>query len=300
MAKRVILSLVLILAMCAAVIGGVFVATTFTDAINISTTTENLPITGDKVTDWNGKINILVLGREDQYQNTLLTDTIVFFQIDGKAKTIRELSIPRDTRVKYGNGYVKINSVYASKDRELATMKMIKSITGLPINYYVTVGTAGFENIINYLGGVDITVDKPMKYSDPAQNLYINIPEGTIHMDGLTAEEYVRFRKGSAGYDGSDTERVARQQGFIQALIKQKLTPANILNAGGIFTEVKNNINTNLTLSNVLDLASKVKGMDLNNIQTYTLEGTAQTINGASYWILDMNKISTDVLPYFQ
>jgi len=300
MTKRVILSLFLILAMCSAVIGGVFVATTFTDAISPAYTENGELIPVDQVSDWNGKINILVLGKEDQYQNTLLTDTIILFQIDGKAKTIKTLSIPRDTRVKYGNGYVKINSVYASKERELAAMKMVKSITGLPINYYVTVGTKGFQNIIDYLGGIDITVDKPMKYSDPAQNLFINIPAGAQHMNGKIAVEYVRFRKGSAGYDGSDTERVARQQGFIKALIKQKLTPANILNAGGIFNEIKKNINTNFTLSNVVDIANKVKGMDFNNIQSYTLEGYPQTIGGASYWILDMNKINADVLPNFK
>jgi len=300
MTKRVIMSIVLLIIMCSAVIGGVFAATSFTAIINVAKTADNIDIQGDAVTNWNGKINILVLGREDQYQDTLLTDTIVLFQIDGTTKTVKELSIPRDTRIKYGSSYMKINAVYASKNRELATMQAIKSIINIPINYYVTVGTSGFINIINYLGGVDITVDSPMKYSDPAQNLSINIPAGTQHMDGKTAEEYVRFRKGSAGYDGSDTERVARQQGFIKALMKQKLTPANILNAGGIFNEVKKNINTNLTLANVVDLASKVKGMDLSNIQTYTLDGTAQTIGGASYWILDTNAISKDILPNLQ
>jgi len=300
MTKRVILAIIFIIVMCSAIIGGVFAATAFTSVINIARTTDNVDIKGDAVTNWNGKINILVLGKEDQYQNTLLTDTMMLFQIDGATKTIKELSIPRDTRVKYGNSYMKINSVYASKDRELAVMQEVKAITGLPINFYVTIGTSGFVNIINYLGGIDITVPAAMKYSDPAQHLYINIAAGFQHMDGQTAVDYVRFRKGSAGYDGSDTERVARQQGFVQALIKQKLTPANILNAGGIYNEIVKNINTNLTLANVVDLASKVKGMDLSNIQTYTLAGSAQTIGGASYWVLDMNAINKDVLPNFQ
>jgi len=296
MKKRVFLSIFLIIIMCSAVIGGVFVATTFSAAINPSVTDSGMEIPVDPV-DWSGKINILVMGTD---KSTQLTDTMVLFQIDGDNKTIKSLSIPRDTRIKYGSGYTKINSVYASKNKELATMQAIKSITGLPINYYVTVGLDGFVNIIDYLGGVDITVDMPMKYNDPAQNLHINIPAGTIHMDGLTAEEYVRFRKGSAGYDGSDTERMRRQQGFLKALINQKLTLSNIARAGSIFNEIKKYVNTNFTLAQVVDLATKMKGIDLGSIQQYEISGYPQTINDISYWIVDTKTLNSDVLPNFK
>jgi len=296
MGKRVFLSFFLILIMCSAVIGGVFVATTLSQEINVGRTEEGREIPGDKV-NWNGKINILVIGLD---KSSRLTDTIILFQIDGKNKQIRSISIPRDTRVKSGKGYSKINSLYAGKDRELATMKMVKSLTGLPIHYYATINLDGFKNLVDYLGGVEITVDKDMKYKDPYQNLYIDIPAGTHLMDGNMAEQYVRFRKGSSGYDGSDVQRTKRQQYFIKALIKQHLTLSNITRAGDIFNEMKKYLTTNFTISEVWDLSKKIKGFDMENMENYDLSGYSQTIADISYYIFDKAKFDAEVLPKFR
>ncbi|MCL2740312.1 MAG: LCP family protein [Oscillospiraceae bacterium] len=296
MGKRVFLAFFLILVMCSAVIGGVFVATSLTQEINPSFGPGGKPIVGDRP-DWSGKINILVIGTDG---SSKLTDTIILFQIDGKNKVIRSIPFPRDTRVPWGKGHTKINALYASKDKEMATMKMIKSMTGLPIHYYVTIGLEGFRNFIDYLGGVEITVELAMKYKDPYQNLFIDIPAGTHHMNGKMAEQYVRFRKGSAGYDGSDVQRTQRQQEFVKALIKQKLTLANITKAGDIFNEIKKYVQTNFTISEVSDLALKVKGFDPSNFESYELSGHSQTISEISYYIFEKNKFDADVLPNFR
>ena len=295
MGKRVFLSFFLILVMCSAVIGGVFVATTFSQVIN-PRQIDGVDIPVDRVPDWNGKINILVLGKDTGTR----TDTIILFQIDGKNKQLRSISFPRDTRVKWGNGYNKINAVYTGKEKELAVMKTVKALTGLPIHYYVTVGLDGFRNIVDYLGGVTITVEKDMKYKDPYQDLYIDIPAGTHHMDGKMAEGFVRFRKGSAGYDGSDTQRTKRQQYFIRALIKQKLTLSNIAKAGDIFNEMKKYLVTNFTLSQAIDIANKARGIDSASMESYDLSGYPQTINDISYYIFDKAKFDAEVLPNFR
>jgi len=296
MGKRVFLSFFLILVMCSAVIGGVFVATTFSQAISMGHTDEGIDIPGDARPNWSSKINILVVGKD----NNTLTDTIILFQLDGKNKQLRSISFPRDTRVKRGTGYVKINSIYAGKEKELGLMKTVKSLTGLPIHYYVTINLEGFRNLIDYLGGITITVEKAMKYKDPYQDLFIDIPAGTHLMDGKMAEGYVRFRKGSAGYDGSDVGRTKRQQDFIKALIKQKLTLSNIAKAGDIFEQVKKYIITNFTVAQAIDIANKAKGIDPASMESYELCGYPQTINDISYYIFDKAKFDAEVLPNFR
>ena len=75
----------------------------------------------------------------------------------------------------------------------------------------------GFEKVIDALGGVEIEVEKPLKYVDRAQDLYIDIPAGKQLLDGEKALQYVRFRYDPLG----DIGRIKRQQEFLQALLSK-------------------------------------------------------------------------------
>jgi LCP family protein required for cell wall assembly len=269
----------LALIMCVSIIGGVFVANSFMTALNPALTEDGEVIEADM--PLGDDMNILVLGTDG---SSLLTDTMILFHIDTKTRTLKTLSIPRDTRVKYNNSHIKINSAYGYKGREKSTIEAVKTLTGLPVNYYVTVGLNGFRGIIDYLGGVDINVPKDMYYSDPAQKLNINLKAGMQHMDGATAEKYVRFRK---GYVDQDIGRMHAQQEFIKELIRQKFTLANIVRAKSIFEELKKYVSTNYTLGEIVSTANKLKGMDTTNILSFDVPGEARTIDNISYWVAD-------------
>src|SRR5664280_432242 len=103
--------------------------------------------------------NILLLGADFRKGDTAYrTDTMIVARIDSQAKKVWMLSIPRDTKVLIpGHGYQKINAAHAFGGAEL-TVKTVKQFTGLPINHYMEVNFTGFENAVNQMGGIWVSV----------------------------------------------------------------------------------------------------------------------------------------------
>ena len=66
-------------------------------------------------------------------------------------------------------------------------------ILEIPVNYYARINLEGFRNIIDILGGVEFNVPFDMLYDDPAQNLHISLEKGLQILDGVKAEQLVRF-----------------------------------------------------------------------------------------------------------
>ena len=101
-----------------------------------------------------------------------------------------------------------------------ARSRRCKDLTGLPINYLITVNFRGFKQIVNKLGGVWIDVDR--RYfndntgSAATTTRTINLQPGYQRLTGGSALDFVRFR-----HTDSDFYRVARQQLFVKALKQQ-------------------------------------------------------------------------------
>jgi len=122
-----------------------------------------------------GRINILVLGMrgENLPGGGLLADSIQVVSIKPAENKIAMISIPRDLYVTVpGTGdRQKINAVHAygeqkSKGQGLEDMKTIASeVTGLPIHYAASINFTGFKQLVNAIGGVDVTLDKPFSES---------------------------------------------------------------------------------------------------------------------------------------
>ena len=113
-----------------------------------------------------GRVNVLVLGIGGQgHEAPTLSDTILILSIDPKTKDAAMLSVPRDLYVKIpGNGYGKINSANAYGGPELAS-KVVSSVVGVPIHYYVQIDFSGFKQAVDAVGGINVTV--PTAVSDP-------------------------------------------------------------------------------------------------------------------------------------
>ena len=161
-----------------------------------------------------------------------LSDTLMLVRADPSTKTISLLSFPRDLdvpiycpRSKSDNtGYVassddRINSAY-SRCGETGTVLTVKHLTGLPINYLITVNFHGFKEVVDKLGGVWMDVDRRYynKNTGAYYNDYANInpPPGYQLLSGQQALDFVRFR-----HTDDDLHRNARQQEFVQALRAQ-------------------------------------------------------------------------------
>jgi LCP family protein required for cell wall assembly len=219
----------------------------------------------------NGQINILILGIGGKgHDGSDLTDTMIFASISLANHSISLISIPRDIWIPEIRA--KINSAYywgeTQPERGGAlnfSKQIVTEVMGQPINYALVIDFSGFQDIINTLGGVDVTVDRSFtdtKYpiagrendtcgGDPTlvcRYLTIHFDQGLTHMDGTTALEFVRSREGDNG-ENTDFARSARQQKVIAAVGKKIMSFTTIVSPAkdlAILKAVKASVETDL------------------------------------------------------
>lgn len=228
------------------------------------------------------KINILVVGVD---KDGTRSDVNMLFSLDPKEKTINLLSVPRDTRVEFKKGsYGKINACIGKENGEELLIETVKELTGMPINNFCRVNFEGLRNIIDILGGVEFDVPIDMDYDDPAQDLHIHLKKGKQTLNGSDAEGLLRFRK---GYATGDLGRIDMQQEFLKEMIEQKLSPKYIFKAVPVIKEIKENIETDMSVMYILKYAWKFRDSDKIEFNSYTLPGTPKMIGGVSYYVCD-------------
>lgn len=205
-------------------------------------------------------INVLFIGPDVSGSNY---DTLLIASMDPTDGQIRLVNLPRDLYIDYGEsvlgplakmspvtmnstparkinaahiigkriGYRKDDSRFGSPDYDF-TADLIQEVFGIIIDDVVIVKPSSFRKIVDFFGGVDIQVPYRMKYSDPTQDLVINLEKGLRHLNGAQAEGFVRFRQ---GYDENgkfrsygDLERKTNQNAFFKAFATQHLTAANL------------------------------------------------------------------------
>lgn len=145
-----------------------------------------------------------------------------------------------------------------------ATKDAVSGATGLTVQFYVLVDMAGFEQLIDALGGVTVTIDERLPIGGDAQGNGVEgyLEPGEQHLDGYDALWFARSRYGSAA---GDYDRMERQR-QLQAAMLAQLKPANVLLR---FQEVAaagaNIVETDIPesmLGRFVDLASKAREFD--------------------------------------
>jgi LCP family protein required for cell wall assembly len=106
-----------------------------------------------------------------------------------------------------------INSVYPAAGAG-CVLKTVESLTDVRIDQTVVIDFAGFRQMVDALGGVPVTLPRPVA----DRNSGLNLPAGEHRLDGRQALAYVRVRHGLG--DGSDLARIKRQQQFLAALVR--------------------------------------------------------------------------------
>jgi LCP family protein required for cell wall assembly len=173
-----------------------------------------------------------------------LSDTVMLARADPVSHTISLLSFPRDLEVPIYCGVYpghvvasqdRINSAY-SRCQEEGTVDTVKHLTGLPVNYLITVNFHGFKEVVDKLGGVWLDVDRRYynKNTGAGYDNYanINLEPGYQLLSGQQALDFVRFR-----HTDSDLVRNARQQEFVRAFREQ-------VSQSFSFTELPSLVNT--------------------------------------------------------
>lgn len=213
-----------------------------------------------------------------------LADVMMLIKFDPETKKIVMLSIPRDTRTRIeGYGIKKINAANVDGGPALTAKAVSNLLGGVGIDRYVRINVLGVGKLIDALGGVTVYVPKDMKYKDDSQHLYINLKAGKQHLGGDQALQLLRFRHDELG----DIGRIQRQQMVLRALIEQTLNPATVSRLPDILNAVKENIDTNLSVEELVALVGFGTRTNRSNMQMLMLPGrfSGKDEYDYSYWI---------------
>ncbi|MDC7232488.1 MAG: LCP family protein [Spirochaetales bacterium] len=188
-------------------------------------------------------------------------DTMILLYADSDAGQMRMLSVPRDL---YYRGQ-KINAIYRQQGPD-ALMSALSSITGLEIRNYVGIDMYAFIDVVNILGGIDVTLDEALV--DPTYKVRENgrwstlyYPKGTHHLDGIAALRIARSR-----HTSSDFERAVRQQKVIAAL-KDTVTDMGLGDINKIYDIVQTSgkyVESNLSTADMVKYFLSYKDFDIS------------------------------------
>lgn len=229
------------------------------------------------------RVNILILGIGGPgHDGPYLTDTMIVASVQPSTGQVALLSIPRDLVVDIpGYDFRKINNVLSfGRDQqypgggEALTVKVVSDLLDVPIQYYARVDFTAFKDIVNRVGGVDVTINRAFSdfsYPDESHGYQtVRFAAGPQHMSGDTALKFSRSRHGTNG-EGSDFARSARQQKLLVGL-KEKLlsfgTLANPKRISDILGTIGQHSQTNMEVWEMVRLAKiaeKVNGDTIVN-----------------------------------
>lgn len=141
---------------------------------------------------------------------------------------------------------------------------------GINIDYYVKINFSGFENIINALGGVDVTLD----YSLTIGNGAFTVHPGVNHLNGTQALAFSRERK---AYADGDRQRGRNQMMIMEAAIKKACTPAILSNYSSVLSAVSDSVITNMSYDDLAALAQ----MQLSEMPSWNVKQISVTGSGS-------------------
>lgn len=244
------------------------------------------------------RINILLIGKDYNHTNKGIlytkasrSDTLIVFSLDLNNKTVSALSIPRDTYVAERRG--KINAAFAQGGATMA-VETVGKLIGVQPDYYIALKPDGVKELVNEVGGVEVTALDAMKYDDNWGGLHIDLPAGTYKINGDQAVGYTRFRKPNEGLPHSkeegDARRMARQQNLVRAMVAQAKNPAVLMRADSLVKVAYNQVETNLSETQLLALATIFRETEPDKITSASLIGEDGREGGLSVFKPDTEK----------
>lgn len=229
-------------------------------------------------------LNILVMGTDirdetgiaDDGTEGARSDTTIVVHISADRQRVELVSIPRDSlvdipdcmredgstsRPRPGTMFNAAFEIGAqsglTSDGAACTQRTVEQNTGLYINDFVVVNMAGFATMVDALGGVPICIPQEI-YSPKADHLHLQA--GNQVLTGEIAAKYVRARTGQGLGNGSDIDRISRQQEFLAAMAREALGK-NILTDVPELIRFLNAVTRSLTISSGLSSIPDMTGL---------------------------------------
>lgn len=238
--------------------GGVYAYNVYSNVSNTLNTVHK-PLDRDKsdkrdkkvdVSD-NKPISILLMGVDQEDNGTGRSDSLMLFTLNPKTKSMKITSIPRDSYTEIvGKGKKdKINHAYAFGGIDM-TVKTVENFLNVPVDHYIEVNMAGFKDIVDAVGGVDVNNDLDFTSRET------HFAKGNIHLDGEAALKYTRMR-----YEDprGDFGRQMRQRQVIQAVIKKGASVSSLASYGDVLKAIEKNVKTSLTQDQMFEIQKNYK-----------------------------------------
>lgn len=223
--------------------------------------------------------SVLVLGLDEREGDSGRSDTIIVLTVNPETNSTKMVSIPRDTYTEMvGRGFKdKLNHAYAFGGIEMA-MDSVENLLDIPIDYVVQVNMDSFKDIVDAVGGVTINNAFDFKEGN------FSFPKGNIHLNGDEALAFVRMRYADPR---GDFGRQDRQKQVIQAVLREGASVSSLLNYKSIFGAISNNIRTNMTFDEMVDVQKNYRTAAGNIEQLYIQKGSGQKMNGIWYYMMN-------------
>lgn len=183
---------------------------------------------------------MLILGVDDSIERGNLgrTDTIILATVKPPVPYIGLLGIPRDLWVEVPNvGEQRINTAYFFAEAAQAgagapaAVDTVRQNFGVSLRYYLVLHMAGLVDLVDALGGIDITLTEPLG----------GLPAGSHHLNGTQALAFARER-----YSADDFSRMQQGQLVIMAAFRKAIQPGTWTRLPGVIWALTQVVDTNL------------------------------------------------------
>ncbi|MEW9676227.1 LCP family protein [Lentibacillus sp. L22] len=234
-------------------------------------------------------VSVLIMGvdasdvRDNKDSNNSRTDTLMLATLNKDDKSVKLLSIPRDSFVYIPEAgfQSKINAAHAYGGPK-STIETVENLLNIPVDYYVKVNFEAFIDVVNAVDGVDVNVPYEMYEQDSKDKANkIHLLPGKQKLNGEEALAFARTRK-----QDNDIERGKRQQEVIKAIMNRAISMNSILKYDDVIEAVGKNMTTNMTFDEMKSFISYGTSKDLD-IESLTLEGQDYQPANVYYYQLD-------------
>nr|WP_238473818.1 LCP family protein [Paenisporosarcina cavernae] len=236
-------------------------------------------------------VSILFVGIDDseeraQGSGNSRSDALVLATLNNKDKSVKLVSIPRDS-------YVYIPEV----DREdkithahmyggtRATIETVEELLEVPVDYYVRMNFNAFIEVVDALGGIEAEVPYDLREKDQFDRYTVFLDKGYQQLDGREALALARTRH----YD-NDIERGKRQQMIIESIVDKAASGSSFTKYGDVIDAVGDNMKTNMTFDEMKSFFQYIQG-GAPQVDSLTLKGFDDMTTGVYYWQLDQESL---------
>ncbi|MBD2501331.1 LCP family protein [Anabaena azotica] len=212
------------------------------------------------------------------------SDTMLMARLDPSDKTMRVLSIPRDTMIAIPEqGLTKVSEANAQGGPVLAARVVSRTLNNARIDRYIRISTSGLRQLVDQLGGVEVFVPKAMAYQDSNSGSTISLVAGWQTLNGEQAELFARYREEGLG----DLPRVQRQQALVGALLQRLNSPTVLPRLPQLTRLMRKYFDTNLKIEEMMALVNFSVNTERDKFQMAMLPGTFSKFSKDpnSYWL---------------